>query len=59
MYTAMVYIGIAAYLIIFIVFLTGIKAIKVKFKTHKALGITAAIVASVHALSMIYYYFLT
>ncbi len=58
MYTYMIYVGIVAYLILFFVFLTGLKIIKVKYKIHKTLGITGFITATVHGLVMFYYYFI-
>ena len=49
--------GIPAYLMILISFLTGIKIIKVKYKSHKLIGIIGFCCASVHALFMMYYSF--
>jgi len=55
MYKFILTVGIIAYSLILISFLTGMKLIKVKYKVHKIIGIFGFSCASVHALFMLYF----
>ncbi|MBN2522739.1 MAG: hypothetical protein JXB24_05665 [Bacteroidales bacterium] len=55
MYELILTIGIVAYSLILISFLTGMKLIKVKYKVHKIIGILGFSCATVHALFMLYF----
>jgi DMSO/TMAO reductase YedYZ heme-binding membrane subunit len=50
--------GIFGYLMVLLTALSGLKVIKVKFKVHKLMGITAAVIISLHTLYMMYNFFL-
>lgn len=55
MYTAIMILGILAWLTILFSFLTGSRILKVKFRIHKRLGILALSLATIHGLYMLYY----
>jgi len=55
MYTFLIVMGISAYLSIVLSFLTGMRYIKIKYKTHKKIGIFGFVTGTIHALFMIYF----
>ena len=59
MYTFLIVMGILAYLSILFSFLSGMRFIKAKFKSHRIVGIIGFTAATVHALLMIYFNFLS
>jgi hypothetical protein len=54
LYTIIMIMGIIAYVMFLISFLTGMKIIKVKYKIHRRIGIIGICCASAHALYMLY-----
>lgn len=53
MYLFVFILGVTAYVCILFSFLTGMKFIKVKFRIHRAIGITGFILATIHAILML------
>jgi hypothetical protein len=57
MYTIIIAAGIGAFLFLLLAVLSGLKVIKVKFKTHKTFGIIAASFALTHVSLFLAYNF--
>ncbi|MDH5185557.1 MAG: hypothetical protein OEZ20_07920 [candidate division WOR-3 bacterium] len=47
-------LGIATYAVLLLAILTGLRVIKVKVKWHKMIALIALIIASIHAIIVIY-----
>lgn len=58
-YPISIYLGIAGFLLLVFVFLTGMHVIKFKHrhKWHRYIGIAGFSMASIHALVMLYFFF--
>jgi len=56
-----VYVGILGFLMVIFSFLSGLRIFKPKpkYKLHKRIGIIGFIALSIHALTMLYFYFFT
>jgi hypothetical protein len=54
LYSLVMPLGIATYVVLLVTFLVGLRVIKVKFKIHKVLAIITLLLASLHAILILY-----
>ncbi len=61
LYQVALYLGVAGFLMFIFSFLSGLRIIKTKpkLRLHKRIGIIGFLVVSIHALTMMYFYFLS
>jgi DMSO/TMAO reductase YedYZ heme-binding membrane subunit len=51
-YTFLIYLGLAAFLLLTVSLLSGLRVVRVPFRVHRLVGILAFCCAAVHAVSM-------